>query len=235
MARRPARREPSVYDIHCSLNMPASETLLASLLCELLKHLQYSRGQSAMLVDRMEACYMAAAAAQAASKRKRMPSQLRRASKYMEQLASMLAALRGLPLRELLSARRGVALLLGPTPLRPREVYTIRFSAGGGGGGSGGGGGGGGEPGAREVASACKRLLRNLIVQGAAIEEWVDIAAATKMFVAVEAPAAQPAPAGFLPRRGFAPSLRRAFQARSLAGRTRADGQGVCCLAWSLG
>ena len=31
-------------------------------------------------------------------------------------------------------------------------------------------------PCAKEIASAGKRLLRSVIVQGAAIEEWVDIA-----------------------------------------------------------
>jgi hypothetical protein len=60
---------------------------------------------------------------------------------YLDQLHSQLGALGAAPLAAL--ARRGaaVALLLGPSPLRPKEAYLLRFVAAGGGGGGGGGGG----------------------------------------------------------------------------------------------
>mgnify|MGYP001808109029 CR=1 FL=1 len=57
MSRRASRRELSVYDIQASLGVPLSEPLVLSLLRELIKHLQYSRGQCCQLVDRMEAFY----------------------------------------------------------------------------------------------------------------------------------------------------------------------------------
>ena len=152
--------------------------------------------------------------------------------------------LRALPADALLRRRARVLLLLGPSPLRPREAYSIGFALPGdgdaAGDGDGGDGGGGGSSSAgrqqqqqhaaaaaaaappppppdaallKEVATAGKRLLRSLIVQGGEIEEWADVCAPTKLFLLVQAPAGAPPGPGFAPRRGFAPALRgRAFQ-----------------------
>lgn len=56
-SRRPPRREPNVYNIHASLGVPLSEPLLPAVLGDLVKHLQYSRGQCHAPVDRMVAAY----------------------------------------------------------------------------------------------------------------------------------------------------------------------------------
>lgn len=47
------RREPSVYSIHAGLGVPLTAPLLPSVLGELAKHIQYSRGQCHAPVDRM--------------------------------------------------------------------------------------------------------------------------------------------------------------------------------------
>lgn len=46
-----------MYSIHASLGVPLSEPLLPAVLGELVKHLQYSRGQCHAPVDRMIAAY----------------------------------------------------------------------------------------------------------------------------------------------------------------------------------
>ncbi|KIZ06723.1 hypothetical protein MNEG_1232 [Monoraphidium neglectum] len=143
---------------------------------------------------------------------------MRRVSKYLQQLSCQLDALKALPLSTLVQLRAPVVVLLGPSTLRPKEVYAVRFVAPGSGGGAQQGCQHSAEqqqapgPSAKELASAGKRLLRALIVQGGAIEEWTNVAAATKMFIMVQAPASQAPPAGFLPRRGFSLNLRKAFQ-----------------------
>ena len=48
---------------------------------------------------------------------------------YMQQVCSQLEALQALPLEALLQLRAPVAILLGPSPLRPKEVYLVRVSA----------------------------------------------------------------------------------------------------------
>ena len=53
MPLRSVRREPNVYYGHASLGVQASEALLPAGLGELVKHLQYSRGQCHAPVDRM--------------------------------------------------------------------------------------------------------------------------------------------------------------------------------------
>ncbi|GBF90635.1 hypothetical protein Rsub_03207 [Raphidocelis subcapitata] len=217
----PRRAEPRIYDVEASLGVSASQALLPAVLGELAKHLQYSRGQCQAPVDRLAGAYRAALTEQEGRKSKRVPSAVRRAGKYLQQLSALLESLHALPAAALLSRRAAVALLLGPSPTRPKEVYLVRFSGAEGLAASGGGGGGGGNaelaqplgPEAlRQIATAGKRLLRSVIVHGAALEEWADVAAPTKMFLMVQTPACEPPGPGFLPRRGFCISLRRAFQ-----------------------
>jgi len=178
----------------------------------------------------------AAVTAQADGKQKRVPTQVRRVGKYLQQLASQLEALHTVPLEPLLRRGAAVAVLLGATPMRPKEVYMIRFSS---------------EDGTperaaaglaatrmqqqqpthaqlREVATAGKRLLRTVIVEGGAFEEWADVCSATKMFLLVQAPAGRPPASGFLPRRGFGVSLRKGFQV------SEQRGGGLCRIRGAL-
>lgn len=57
---------------------------------------------------------------------------------YVQQVSSQLEALRALPLEALVQLRAPVAILLGPSTLRPKEVYVLRFKVGGGSGGGSG-------------------------------------------------------------------------------------------------
>lgn len=59
MSKHAARPEPSIYDVHADLGVPASEPVVLALLGDLLKHLQYSRGQCYQLVDRVQSLYKA--------------------------------------------------------------------------------------------------------------------------------------------------------------------------------
>jgi hypothetical protein len=113
---------------------------------------------------------------------------------YLQQLSVLLESLHALPAAALLSRRAAVALLLGPSPLRPKEVYMVRFSgnedptttssSGSGSGACLGGSGGArakparpaGPEDLRQISTAGKRLLRAVIVNGAAIDEWAEVA-----------------------------------------------------------
>ena len=56
MGRRRGAREPRVYGVEANLaTLPATGQLMHALVVELIKHLQYSRGQCCQLVDRMDA------------------------------------------------------------------------------------------------------------------------------------------------------------------------------------
>lgn len=57
MSRRAARREPSIYTIRANLGASASEPLLLGVLMELIKHVQYSRGQCQAPIDRTQSAY----------------------------------------------------------------------------------------------------------------------------------------------------------------------------------
>lgn len=88
-------------------------------------------------------------------------------AQYQQQLSTLLRLVAEIP--DAAFAGGSVALLLGSSPTRPREVYVLTFPA---------------ElqtdanvppPGASVLAEASRRLLRTLVVEGQAIKEW-DVA-----------------------------------------------------------
>jgi hypothetical protein len=64
------------------------------------------------------------------------PSAIELTQQYLQQLSCQLDALKALPLSTLVQLRAPVVVLLGPSPLRPKEVYAVRFVAPGSGGGA---------------------------------------------------------------------------------------------------
>jgi hypothetical protein len=284
--RTSRKREPNVYSIDASLGVPASAALVPSVLVELLKHLQYSRGQCPAPVDRMgvayrvreahnklcrgrrcvacsgavgfwrararyrtprcaaalavaaphsnarfppyrhagrhccpngwqaQACsysgpprrqgeldsssggpcmfssYVACTATEPAKPHNHPPPAP--AQQYLQQLSSQIDAIHDLDLAPVLRHGGAAALLLGPSPLRPREAYVVRFEVPGAGDGMMHGAAMHGaamqqqqqqqQPRRqlipqqlKEVGTAGKRLLRSVIVEGSAIEEWMDV------------------------------------------------------------
>jgi hypothetical protein len=207
---------------------PATAEVVAHALREVIKFLLFVRQQTPSSYDELrdalldavgpaalglasagelrDAAGADAPGARAGRKRKRVTSAERAAAKLFRDLDAMLACLTAEALRG--AAATEVALLLGATPVRPKEMFvfdlarvvpSLRAPRGP-------------TPAAgadaeRTKDAAGRRAIRECLP---AVAACAPAAGATKAFLLLRGAAAvRASPAGFLPKRGFAPVTRR--------------------------
>lgn len=207
----PGRRKriPNIYNLEVPLAVAAHNVGAQYLLATFIKHLVFAREQCHAPFNELEkhvqACHELQQQRQQAGRSARLKSSTRKAVKYHERVATMMQQLQHIPLGQLHG--QSVALLLGSSVLRPREVYCFSFPASM------------DEPGAappteKQVSAAARQLLRTLVMEHQTIEEWDRAPGPTKMFLlfqAHEGALAGP-PEGFAAKRAFSINLRKGFQ-----------------------
>ncbi|KAF8063796.1 hypothetical protein HT031_003653 [Scenedesmus sp. PABB004] len=200
------RAPPAGHTLRLDLPVAASSAGAAALLSAFVQHLAFAREQChapfAQLDAHVMACREAQRDAKATGRAVRLKASSRRAIKAAASIP--LGALRG----------GAVALLLGSSALRPREVYCLRFPAAMDAPGAP-------PPSEQALGAACRQLLRALVMEQAGMAEWDESPGPTKMFLLFAAPEGSLAapPQGFAPKRAFALNMRKALQARARRGR----------------
>ncbi|KAF6265591.1 hypothetical protein COO60DRAFT_1456961 [Scenedesmus sp. NREL 46B-D3] len=209
MPGRRRKRAPNVYNLEVPLAVAAHSVGAQYLLAAFMKHLVFAREQCHApfneLENHVQACQALQQQRQQAGRSARLKSSQRKAVKYHERVATMVQQLQHIPLGQLHGL--SVALLLGSSVLRPREVYCFSFPAHMDPPGVA-------PPAEKQVSAAARQLLRTLVMEHQTIEEWDSAPGPTKMFLlfqAHEGVLAGP-PQGFAAKRAFSINLRRGFQ-----------------------